>query len=215
MAGGVVIPIHDEDGFLIAYAGRSVDQADPKYRFSPRFRKSLVLFNLHRAVAHGESVVVVEGFFDCFKVNQAGLPGVVALMGCSLSLRQEELLCEHFREVILLLDGDTPGRFAAAAIAQRLVPKVSTRLVEVPTGSQPDQLGADQIRCLCIPRYFGGSCRKNTATRPVVQVGTPHPKKSVSSVQMGQPIAKADARIGQSSGSRSPSRSRAMLSKSA
>jgi DNA primase len=113
-----------------------------------------VLFNLHRAAAHGESVVVVEGFFDCIKVNQAGLPGVVALMGCSLSLRQEELLCEHFREVILLLDGDTPGRSAAAAIAQRLVRKVSTRLVEVPTGSQPDQLGADQIRCLCIPGYF-------------------------------------------------------------
>jgi DNA primase len=152
--GRVVIPIHDESGFLIAYAGRSVDETDPKYRFPPRFRKSLVLFNLHRAAAHGESVVVVEGFFDCFKVNQAGLPGVVALMGCSMSLRQEELLCEHFREVILLLDGDTPGRSAAAAIAQRLVRKVSTRLVEVPTGSQPDQLGADQIRCLCIPGYF-------------------------------------------------------------
>jgi DNA primase len=101
-----------------------------------------------------KSVIVVEGFFDCFRVHQAGLPGVVALMGCSLSLQQEELLCEHFREVVLLLDGDTPGRAAAAAIAQRLVPKVSTRLVEVPAGSQPDNLGADQIRCLCIPGYF-------------------------------------------------------------
>jgi hypothetical protein len=35
-----------------------------------------------------------------------------------------------------------------------LVPKVSTRLVEIPAGSQPDQFGADQIRCLCIPGYF-------------------------------------------------------------
>ena len=154
MAGRVVIPIHDENGFLVAYAGRSVDQTDPKYRFPPRFRKSLVLFNLHRAAAHGESVVVVEGFFDCIRVHQAGLPGVVALMGCALSFRQEELICEHFREVVLLLDGDTPGRAAAAAIAQRLVSKVSTRLVEIPPGSQPDQLGVDQIRCLCIPGYF-------------------------------------------------------------
>jgi DNA primase len=154
MAGRVVIPIHDENGFLVAYAGRSVDQTDPKYRFPSRFRKSLVLFNLHRAAAKGKSVIIVEGFFDCFKVHQAGLPGVVALMGCSLSFRQEELMCEHFREVVLLLDGDTPGRAAAVAIAQRLVPKVSTRLVEVPSGSQPDQLGADQIRCLCIPGYF-------------------------------------------------------------
>jgi DNA primase len=155
MAGRIVIPIQDENGFLVAYAGRSADQAEPRYRFPPRFRKSLVLFNLHRAVAAaGKSIIVVEGFFDCFKVHQAGLPCVVALMGCSLSLRQEELLCELFREVVLLLDGDRAGRAAAAAIAQRLVPRVSTRIVAVPGGSQPDQLGADQIRCLCIPGYF-------------------------------------------------------------
>jgi DNA primase len=155
MSGRILIPIQDENGFLVAYAGRSVDQAEPKYRFPPRFRKSLVVFNLHRAaVAADMGVIVVEGFFDCFKVHQAGLPCVVALMGCSLSLRQEELLCEHFREVVLLLDGDRAGRTAAAAIAQRLVPRVSTRIVEVPGGSQPDQLGADQIRCLCTPGYF-------------------------------------------------------------
>jgi DNA primase len=154
MAGRVVIPIHDENGFLVAYAGRSVDETDPKYRFPPRFRKSLVLFNLHRAAAHGESVVVVEGFFDCIKVHQAGLPCVVALMGCSLSIRQEALLQQHFREVILLLDGDKAGRSAGALIAKRLVSKLSTRLIEVPDGSQPDEMGVDQIRCLCIPGYF-------------------------------------------------------------
>ncbi|MGA7239460.1 MAG: toprim domain-containing protein [Bryobacteraceae bacterium] len=154
MAGRVVIPIHDESGLLIAYAGRSVDHTEPKYRFPPRFRKSLALFNLHRAAAAGKSVVVVEGFFDCFNVHQAGLPYVVALMGCSLSLRQEELLQERFQEVVLFLDGDKAGRTAAIKIASRLVSKVSTRIVEIPTGSQPDQLGADQIRCLCIPGYF-------------------------------------------------------------
>ena len=39
--------------------------------------------------------------------------------------------------------------------------------------------------------------------RLVVQVGIPHPKKSVSSVQIGQPIANDAASMGQSSGSRS------------
>lgn len=154
MAGRVVVPIHDENGFLVAYAGRSVDETGPKYRFPPRFRKSLVLFNLHRATAHGASVVVVEGFFDCIKVHQAGLPCVVALMGCSLSLRQEELLQQHFREIILLLDGDKAGRSAGAAIAARLVTKLSTRLIQISGESQPDQLGSDHIRCLCIPGYF-------------------------------------------------------------
>jgi hypothetical protein len=52
------------------------------------------------------------------------------------------------------MDGDKAGRTAGANVAGRLVSRLSTRLVEIPTGTQPDQLGADQIRCLCIPGYF-------------------------------------------------------------
>ena len=54
----------------------------------------------------------------------------------------------------MLMDGDKAGRNAGVEIAGRLVAKLATRLVEVPTGSQPDQLCADQIQCLCIPGYF-------------------------------------------------------------
>lgn len=154
MDGRIVIPIHNEDGILVAYAGRSVDQAEPRCRFPTRFSKSVVLINLHRAVHHGKRVIIVEGFFDCFKVHQAAAPSVVALMGCSLSRQQTELLDQHFEEAILLLDGDKTGRAASTSIAAQLVPKLSTRLVQVPWGSQLDQLSEDQIRCLCIPGYF-------------------------------------------------------------
>jgi len=154
MEGRIVFPIHNEEGLLVAYAGRSVDHSGLKYRFPSRFRKSLVLFNLHRAARHGQSVILVEGFFDCLNVHQAGLPCVVALMGCTLSDRQARLLEQHFREVVLLMDGDKAGRTAGAVIAGRLVTRLSTRLVEIPAGRQPDQLSADQIRCLCIPDYF-------------------------------------------------------------
>lgn len=153
MAGRIVIPIHNEDRVLMAYAGRGLDQTEPKYRFPARFRKSLILFNLHRAVHQGKRVVIVEGFFDCFKVHQAGVPCVVALMGCSFSRRQTDLLEQHFSEALLLLDGDKAGRTASATIAAQLVSKLSTRIVNVPDGTQPDQLSEDQIRCLCIPGY--------------------------------------------------------------
>lgn len=82
------------------------------------------------------------------------LSGAASVSPCSLSVRQEALLQQHFREVILLLDGDKAGRSAGTIIAKRLVSKLSTRLVEIPDGGQPDQLGSDQIRCLCIPGYF-------------------------------------------------------------
>ena len=154
MEGRVVIPIHNEEGVLVAYAGRALGAVEPKYRFPPRFRKSVVLFNLHRAGREGKTVVVVEGFFDAVRVHQAGLPCVVALMGCSLSIRQEEQLNERFDSVVLFLDGDAAGRRASESIAARLVRSLSVRLVTLPNGQQPDSLGHDQIRCLCDNDYF-------------------------------------------------------------
>jgi DNA primase len=55
------------------------------------------------------SVVLVEGFFDCMKVTQAGFP-CVALMGSTMSDAQEELIREHFAHVVVVLDGDEAKR---------------------------------------------------------------------------------------------------------
>ena len=35
MSGRVVIPIHNERGELVAYAGRSIDESEPKYKLPP------------------------------------------------------------------------------------------------------------------------------------------------------------------------------------
>jgi DNA primase len=105
-----------------------------------------VVYNLHRA---GESdwVVVVEGFFDCMKVAQAGYPAV-ALMGSSLAEQQEILLLRQFEKVTLMLDGDAAGREAVQTIAQRLVRRLYVRIVELADGQQPDHLSEDQLRGL-------------------------------------------------------------------
>jgi DNA primase len=149
MHGRIAFSIHNEDGVLVAYAGRTLGQDEPRYKFPARFRKSLLLFNVHRAARHGKTVIVVEGFFDCIKVHQAGFPCVVALMGSSLSQCQEDLLQKYFREVVLMLDGDRPGRSASEAIAARLMNNLPVRVVELPPDVQPDKLSATQIRCLC------------------------------------------------------------------
>jgi DNA primase len=65
---------------------------------SGRIPKAEIRFNLHRAAAAGQqNVVVMEGFFDCPKLHQAGVPAVVALMGAALSDSQQRALLEHFR----------------------------------------------------------------------------------------------------------------------
>jgi DNA primase len=150
MSGRVVIPIHNERGELVAYAGRTIDQTEPKYKLPAGFKKSAVLFNLHRVVS--DTVIIVEGFFDCLKVNQAGFAEVVALMGSSLSARQEELL-RNFSDVVILLDGDDAGREAAKEIAGRLAPSQWVRVISLDDGVQPDQLSSEEIQNILNPVF--------------------------------------------------------------
>ena len=150
MHGRIVVPIHDDQGRLIAYAGRSIDGTEPKYRLPKGFRKSLELFNLHRTTA-GRKVIVVEGFFDAMKVHQAGYRNVVALMGSTLSAPQQEKLASRFDDVILMLDGDQPGRTATQKISSQLEGRMAFRVVSMPDNKQPDQLDTVAIRNLLEP----------------------------------------------------------------
>ena len=152
MSRRVVIPVHDAAGRLVAYCGRSCDGRQPRYKFPPGFAKSQVLFNLHRAAATGSStVIVVEGFFDCLKVHQAGFVCVVALMGSVLSEPQRQRLL-RFREVILLLDGDVAGRRAAAAIAAQLGSVCDARGIDLDDNVQPDQLSSETLSELLVQK---------------------------------------------------------------
>jgi DNA primase len=148
LRGRIVIPIHNDAGELVAYAGRAIDGQEPKYRFPAGFRKSLVLFNLHRAIATNTSAaIVVEGFFDTIAVHQAGY-AVVGLMGSTLSKHQSDLLARYFDRVVLMLDGDEAGRHGAKTIAATLGPRMCVSTISLTDGRQPDQLGAAVIHQL-------------------------------------------------------------------
>ena len=149
MSGRIVIPIENEKGELVAYAGRSVDGSEPKYKLPAGFKKGQVLYNLARVLEENSTgtVVLVEGFFDCMKVVLAE-HACVALMGCSMSGDQEEQLVAHFRQVVVMLDGDEAGRKAAGEIGGRLVHKVWVRVVDLPDGKQPDQLSTAELQAV-------------------------------------------------------------------
>jgi DNA primase len=143
----IVIPIHNPKGELVAYAGRSIDGSEPRYKFPAGFHKSMELYNLHR-VREEVSVVLVEGFFDCIKVTQAGFP-CIALMGAIMSNTQEKLIREHFAQVVVMLDGDEAGKGAAEGIADRLRRIVyQVDVVTLADGMQPDQLSTDELHQL-------------------------------------------------------------------
>jgi DNA primase len=147
LRGRVVIPIHNERGELVAYSGRAIGKSQPKYRLPAGFHKSHVLFNLHRAIQEGgRTLILVEGFFDTFKIHQAGHHNVAALMGSKLSLRQAGLIETYFDRVILMLDADEAGRAGTFAAATALSPILAVQTVELASGTQPDGLALEEIR---------------------------------------------------------------------
>lgn len=149
MAGRVVIPIQNELGELVAYAGRAIDGSEPKYKFPTGFLKGQVVFNLKRTagVAHR---VLVEGFFDCFILFQAGYRAI-SLMGSTLTEDQERLLIREVpsgTKLTLMFDGDEAGRKATSDILPRLSRHFFVRVIDLSDGKQPDQLSKEDLLAL-------------------------------------------------------------------
>ena len=151
MKDRIGIPIHDEHGTLIAYAGRwvsdEVPDGVPKYLLPRGFKKSDVLFNLNR-IASADHVILVEGYWSVFRLHALGI-SAVALMGRTLSKEQEELLaCSSARFMTLLLDGDEAGRAAAQALLPTVTRNWFVYHAELPDGQQPDTVDEEELRKL-------------------------------------------------------------------
>jgi DNA primase len=151
-SGRFVLPLHDEQGVLVGYAGRSLDDSEPKYLFPSSekgFYKSHLLFNLHRVLESSDHrlVVLVEGFFSAMKLWQQGI-AAVSLMGSSLSKKQTDLICQHFSRVVVLLDGDEAGKAGTDECLRQLGLTVWVRAISLPDQSQPDQLPAEDIQTM-------------------------------------------------------------------
>lgn len=83
--------------------------------------------------------VLVEGYFDCIALEEAGIPGVVASMGTSLTAGQAGLLRRHARLVVICYDGDDAGRNAALRAAPILLSSgLEVRVVDLGSGEDPD-----------------------------------------------------------------------------
>jgi DNA primase len=139
MSGRVVIPIRDGAGQLVAYAGRTISNDEPRYKLPLGFQKSLVLYNLHNV--KGDALTIVEGYFSAMKVTAAGFP-CVGLMGSTLTEAQEKLL--RFKFITLLLDPDPAG---AAGVADMLPRLARCHYVRVARNEKPpDEMTEEEIK---------------------------------------------------------------------
>lgn len=146
----VMFPIRDVKGRTIAFGGRVLGDAKPKYLNSPEtpvFHKGRELYGLYEArqADHRlERVVIVEGYTDVVALAQFGIRNAVATLGTSTS---EEHLTRLFRmvsEVVFCFDGDRAGRQAATRALETVLPLMidgrQVRFLFLPEGEDPDSL---------------------------------------------------------------------------
>jgi len=145
--GRLMFPIHSESGKLIAFGGRALLPDDqPKYLNSPEtpiYRKSQVLYNLHRArkpIEEAGRAVLVEGYMDAIGVHAAGVRHVAAVCGTSLTPLQVRSLRRHAPEVVLNFDPDSAGANATEKHIPVLLDEgLRLRILSLGGGLDPDE----------------------------------------------------------------------------
>jgi len=148
----LMFPIHSESGKVIAFGGRALDPADEaKYlnsAESPIYRKSAVLYNLHRAkegIRKAGRSVLVEGYMDAIGVFAAGVREVVASCGTALTAQQVQALRRHSDKIVVNFDPDAAGANAAERSINLLLDEgMHVRIVELEDGLDPDEYCKDR-----------------------------------------------------------------------
>ena len=112
----VIVPIIDENGNILGFGGRVLDDSKPKYintGATPIFDKRMHLFNLNIAKdTHRDGFILCEGYMDCIGLYNAGFDNAVASLGTALTEEQVHLLKHYTNHVYLCYDNDDAGRNA-------------------------------------------------------------------------------------------------------
>ena len=138
--GRLMFPIRDVKGQVIAFGGRALGDAQPKYMNSPQtllFDKSRVLYGLDLArdtIRSSDSVVIVEGYVDVIIAHQYGFHNVVAPLGTALTGEHVGVIKKlSAKRVYLALDADAAGVRAMIKGLQTLQENLDGHDVPVPT----------------------------------------------------------------------------------
>ncbi|SNB66243.1 DNA primase [Arboricoccus pini] len=146
----IIFPIADQRGRVIAFGGRALGDAKPKYLNSPEtplFDKGRQLYGQDGAFVAARDagpVIVVEGYMDVIALQKSGFAMAVAPLGTAVTEDQLKLLWKLGDEPVFCLDGDAAGLRAAVRVTERALPHLapgkSLRFVILPSGEDPDSM---------------------------------------------------------------------------
>ncbi len=146
----IMFPIRDARGRPIAFGGRVLEAAEPKYLNSPEtplFHKGRELYGLYearQALRKIERLLVVEGYVDVVRLAQSGIHYAVATLGTATTPEHLNRLFRVTSEVVFCFDGDRAGRTAAWRALENALEHArdgrQLRFLFLPEGHDPDTL---------------------------------------------------------------------------
>lgn len=115
----VMFPIQNTSGKVIAFGGRAMGDAMPKYLNSQEtdvFKKKNNLYALNitrQDISRENQAILVEGYMDVIGLYQAGVRNVSASLGTALTENQARMLKRYTSNIVLSYDADEAGQNAA------------------------------------------------------------------------------------------------------
>lgn len=140
----VMFPIMDVNNRVIAFGGRVMGDAKPKYLNSPEtkvFDKSRNLYGLNVArTSRKNYLLICEGYMDVIALHQSGFNNAVAALGTSFTSGHASLIKRYAKEVVLTFDSDEAGTKAALrAIPILKAAGISIKVLSMKPYKDPDE----------------------------------------------------------------------------
>lgn len=128
----IVIPIRNEEGGLIGFKARSIDElprykvlGGPEYGFEP-YETKQVLFALDKYEPNSKKeIILCEGELNTIALHQHGYTNAVGISGKFLSDEQAELVIKYGNSCILIFDEIDD----AVAASKKIRTKIPTKIV--------------------------------------------------------------------------------------
>jgi DNA primase len=146
----IIFPIRNIYNKTIAFGGRVIGNALPKYLNSPEtivFKKNETLYGENKAISAAYKKnysILVEGYLDVISLHNAGFEEAVASLGTAVTEGHIQKLWRAGDEIIICLDGDSAGVKASSKVINIVLPLVAhdkkISFIQLPNKSDPDDI---------------------------------------------------------------------------
>jgi DNA primase len=150
----IVVPLKNKSGIIIGVSMRRTEQnSSPKWLHRPKhIDTGVVLYNLDGVT--GDSVIIVEGVFDVWKLHQIGIKNAAATYGAHLTEEQERIICSMFPTVILSYDTDEAGQKATRKAIKMLKQKCNLYVLDLDVHDPGELRDIEHFRSIKILKYY-------------------------------------------------------------